>query len=235
MKEILRKLLKVTSHRYPFIGFLIKRLNRRPIVNSVKRKVKGKNNTIIYSGAILHSVLFDISGNDNVLEIMGDCILTNVIFYIRGNGHRILIKSRCHLRGKIWLEDDDCSLTIGVNSTFEDVHIAITEPYSRITIGHDCMFANDIDVRTGDSHSIICKETNERINYAKDVFIGDRVWVGAHCILLKGTSIPDDSVIGSGSVVVKQYTSKGIIIAGNPAKQIKQGIAWTRKRIYKTS
>ncbi len=237
MKERLRKYYKLVSQRYPFIGSLIKRIYYRKPLNKVKRKISGINNVIIYKNAILSSVFFDISGNENTIEIMDDCILNNVKFYIRGDGHRILIKSGCRFNrgGNIWFEDEGCSLLIGENSTFEDVHLALTEPNSKITIGKDCMFAYDIDVRTGDSHSIISKESGERINYAEDISIGDHVWVAAHCILLKGSTIPDDSVVATGSVVTKKYTSKGIIIAGNPAKQVKHGITWSRKRIYKSS
>ncbi|MCJ7717350.1 MAG: hypothetical protein MUO54_12640 [Anaerolineales bacterium] len=96
------------------------------------------------------------------------------------------------------------------------------------------MFAYDIDVRTGDSHSILTEDSNERINYAEDITIGNHVWVAAHSILLKGSSLPDNSVVATGSVVSQKYTTKGIIVGGNPAKQIKDGITWDRKRIYKT-
>lgn len=234
MKEALRKLHKGISHRYPFVGLLFKRLYYR---HRIKRKISGNNNTIMYGNSILSSVLFDITGNENTIEIMDDCILNNVVFYIRGNGHKVLIKPGCLFNrgGNIWFEDYSCSLLIGENSTFENVHLALTEPNSKITIGQDCMFAYDIDVRTGDSHSILSKESNERINYAEDISIGNHVWCAAHCVLLKGCIIPDDSVVATGSVVTSKYTSKGIIIGGNPAKLIKHGITWSRERIYKTS
>ncbi|CAN2040983.1 hypothetical protein GMMP15_2170001 [Candidatus Magnetomoraceae bacterium gMMP-15] len=146
----------------------------------------------------------------------------------------MLINRECHFKGgNIWFEDANCSLTIGENSTFVNVHLALTEPNSHIKIGQDCMFAYDIDVRTGDSHSIILQESNERINYAKNVTIGNHVWVAAHSILLKGSVIPDNSVVASGSVVTKKYNTKGIIVGGNPAKQLRDGITWARKRIYK--
>ncbi|MCI5146019.1 MAG: hypothetical protein D3923_10930 [Candidatus Electrothrix sp. AR3] len=237
MKETLRKLYKKVSHRYPLIGSLINRIYYRKPFNSVKRKISGNNNTIMYGNAILSSVFFNISGNDNTIEIMDDCFLTNVVFYIRGDGHKVLINRGCRFNrgGNIWFEDNSCSLLIGENSTFEDVHLALTEPNSRITIGQDCMFAYDIDIRTGDSHSIILKDSNQRINYAKDVSIGDHVWVAAHCNLLKGSTVPNDCVIATGSVVTKKYNFQGTIIGGNPAKEIKHGITWSRKRIYKTS
>jgi acetyltransferase-like isoleucine patch superfamily enzyme len=93
------------------------------------------------------------------------------------------------------------------------------------------MFAYDIDVRTGDSHSIISQETGERINYAQDVCIGDHVWIAAHTILLKGSAIPDNSIVATGSVVTRPFETRGIILGGNPAKTIKDGITWSRQRI----
>ena len=125
------------------------------------------------------------------------------------------------------------NLKIDDKTTFEDVHIAITESGSAIKIGRDCMFAYDIDIRTGDSHSIIDTNKNERINYAQDVSIGNHVWVAAHCIILKGVHIPDELVLATGSVVTKKFLQKGVIIAGNPARVVKEGISWTRERIHK--
>lgn len=124
--------------------------------------------------------------------------------------------------GSIWFEDNDCSLIIGEKTTFENVHLALTEPGSKITIGSDCMFAYDIDIRTGDSHSILNEKTMERINYAKDVCIGNHVWVAAHCVILKGSSILENTVIATGSVVTRSFDKKGIIIGGNPSKLLKK-------------
>ena len=113
---------------------------------------------------------------------------------------------------------------IGENSTFEEVHLALTEDNFVITIGRDCIFAYDTDVRAGDSHSIISQESNERINYAENILIGDHVWVAAHSTLLKGVAIPTDSVVTTDPVVTKKCNSKSIIIDGNPAGTTKEGI-----------
>lgn len=237
MKTKLKLMFKRIDASHPFISSLIRRIYYQKYFNSVKRMIRGKNNRIAYKNALLASVIIDIKGNNNTIEIQEGCILNNVTFYVRGNGHRILINRGCHFKrsSSIWFEDSYCLLQIGENSTFEDVHLALTEPHSQIVIGKDCMFAYDIDVRTGDSHSIISKESNERINYAKDITIGDHVWIAAHSSLLKGSVISADSVVASGSIVTKKYNTKGIIIGGNPAKTIKEGITWTRERIYKTS
>jgi acetyltransferase-like isoleucine patch superfamily enzyme len=101
-----------------------------------------------------------------------------------------------------------------------------------VEIGKDCMFAYDIDIRTGDSHSIIDSTTGSRINYAKDINIGNHVWVAAHSIILKGVSIADNCVIATGAVVVKGFNEQGIIVAGNPGKIVKRNITWSRERLY---
>lgn len=237
MRTRLKELYKKIDVSHPFIGNLIRKIYHRKFLNNVRRMIHGNNNTVNYNNAILSSVVFDIKGDDNKIEIREGCFLNNVKFYVRGNNHRVLIEKHCDFRhgGNIWFEDHDCLLIIREKSTFGDVHLALTEPGSQITIGRDCMFSSDIDVRTGDSHSIISQESSERINYAKDISIGDHVWIAAHSILLKGTSIPENSVVAAGSVVTRSYETKGIIVGGNPAKQLKEGITWSRERIYKTN
>jgi len=89
---------------------------------------------------------------------------------------------------EIWIEDSGGVVKIGNKTTVEKVHFASTEG-GEIIIGRDCMLANDIDIRTGDSHSIISNDSGERINHAQDVNLKDHVWVGAHVRILKGTTL----------------------------------------------
>lgn len=228
MKNFLKRAVK----KLPFTGALIRRFRQRRRSINVIHKVKGRN-TISYRGANLSAVTFDIEGDNNRITIEENCVFNNVSFYVRGDNHSITIKSGCVFRhgGDIWMEDSECSLFIEENSTFENVHLALTESKSTIKIGRDCMFASDIDVRTGDSHSIVLEQTGERINRAKNVLIGNHVWIAAHCVILKGVTIADNSVIATGSIVTRSFEKSGIIIGGNPAVQLKEGINWLRERI----
>ncbi len=162
--------------------------------------------------------------------------LHRVTFFIRGDNHQIQIGKGCKFNrgGEIWFEDNSGSLIVGQYSTFENVHIAVTEPGSKVFIGEHCMFAYDVDVRTGDSHSIINLDSGQRINFAQDIYIGDHIWVAAHTIILKGVSIAAHSVIATGSVVTGKHDEEGVILAGNPAKIVKRHITWTRERSYKS-
>lgn len=204
---------------------------------TIKKKVRGQGNIIHSKGANLNKITFDIEGNNNSILIGEKCTLYGVTFYIRGDGHNIRIGQECQFnRGSnIWFEDNGCILEIGKGSTFESVHIALTEPGSKVIIGSDCMFAYDIDVRTGDSHSIIEVISGKRINYAKDVVIGNHVWIAAHCTILKGVSIEDNCVIATHSVLTKSVHEKGVIVGGNPAKILKKDVTWYRERVYQNN
>ena len=50
--------------------------------------------------------------------------------------------------------------------------------------------------------------------------IEDDVWIGAHCIVLKGVTIGARSIIGAGSVVTKDIPAD-CIAAGNPCRVIR--------------
>lgn len=52
------------------------------------------------------------------------------------------------------------------------------------------------------------------------ISIGDRVWIGANSVILRGASIGADSVIAAGSVV-RGSIPPGVLAAGVPAKVIR--------------
>lgn len=226
----LKQYIKTTNNLFK-IAWLIK--NRRKI-NTLSKKILGRNNTInIPIPAIAENCSITIKGNNNSIDIGNFVELSNTKIYINGSNNRIHIADHVIFGtgGSLWIEDNYCLIDIGQRSTFEDANLAVTEDGSRIIIGEDCMFAYDVDVRTGDSHSIIDKLTKTRINKASDVTIGNHVWVAAHCSILKGVTIGDNSVVAGRSVVTKPFSQTGIIIGGAPAKIIKENITWDRVRL----
>jgi acetyltransferase-like isoleucine patch superfamily enzyme len=189
-----------------------------------------RGNTIIRSGAVLRSTTFNIKGTRNTIKIEPGSYLNDVAFNIWGDGHAVHIGANCRFveGGEIYIWAERCSIDIGENCRFGNVHLAITEPARRISIGADCMFGRDIDVRTDDSHAIVDAETGTRINPGADVLIADRVWVGSHCSILKGAVVSTDSVVGTRSVVTGRFPDPNVIIAGAPAREIRRGICWLK-------
>ena len=95
-----------------------------------------------------------------------------------------------------------------------------------VIIGNHCSIGWDCDIMDTSFH---------RVNYANQdsgpitapVVIEDNVWIGIHCIILKGVTIGRNSVIGAGSVVVKGIPPN-VFAAGTPAKVLKEITGWDR-------
>jgi acetyltransferase-like isoleucine patch superfamily enzyme len=198
----------------------------------IRLSTRGKGNVLRMEEVDCNNVEIDVIGNDNQIIIGRGCVFTNVRFRLRGSHHRIEFGENCRIsRGAVlWFEDENGLLQVGSNTTMVDVHIAVTEPGSKVVIGEDCMFANDIDLRTGDSHAVIDISTGERLNFPDNINIGAHCWIAPHAVILKGVHLGENSIVATGAVVTRSY-EPGVIIAGNPAKIIKTGISWSRSRI----
>lgn len=62
---------------------------------------------------------------------------------------------------------------------------------------------------------------NQNIEYAKAITIEDNVWIGGGAFVMPGVTIGSGSIIGGGSVVVKDVPP-GVIAAGNPCRIIRR-------------
>jgi acetyltransferase-like isoleucine patch superfamily enzyme len=192
--------------------------------------IRGNNNKFIING-IFYKVKKDIRGNDNEVKLGKNSTLKNSKIFIRGNNNQIIIESNVSINNiDLWIEDNNNRIYIGDYTTIESGHFAVTENNKSIKIGQNCMFSTNVTIRTGDSHSIIDLESGTRINDAKDVIIGDSVWVGANAVLLKGVNIGNNSIVGTGSVVSGSFIPN-VVLAGIPAKIVKNNVSWKRERI----
>lgn len=222
------KKIKQILKKHPGILSILSMLYR--IICFNKKQVKGSDNDISWKGCFVkHSRIKVWGGNANVVEIGALSKLQNCRIYIRGNNNRIKIGGECvmnHL--DIWIEDDGNSVEIGNNTWVTGkTHIAVTEG-TTVKVGERCLFSEEIVIRTGDSHSIL-NESGQRINKAEDVEIGNHVWIGNRAMLLKGTKIGENSVVGAGAIVTGNF-EKGCVLAGVPAKVLKGKINWDSNR-----
>lgn len=96
------------------------------------------------------------------------------------------------------------------------------------------MFSNKIIIRTSDSHPIYDIESNKRINPAKNIHIGNHVWIAPQSTIMKGVNIGDGAIIGSHTLVTKDVNNNSLVV-GYPAREVKSKINWTREDIISSS
>lgn len=95
---------------------------------------------------------------------------------------------------------------------------------NEISIGNQCAIGRNVMIMDYDAHNIFYADGNENKDPAP-VSIGQHVWIGAGATILKGVHIGDNAIVGARAVVTKDVKAN-TIVAGNPAKVIKENIGW---------
>lgn len=188
--------------------------------------VKGSRGlNIIWSGAFCKKIRVSNHGRDNQIVFGKGCRFEDCEINIYGDHNRVIIQNDCVGHNlDLWISEGS-SVKIGEHTHFAgSIHLAATEE-KEISIGKRCLFASEIVVRTGDSHSVL-DNNGIRINYAKNVIIGNHVWTGQNTTILKGSAIGDDCIIGACSLLPGKTYPNNCAIAGNPAKVIKTEVTW---------
>ena len=68
--------------------------------------------------------------------------------------------------------------------------------------------------------SVFLRKYHDFLNSSGQVTIGNNIYFGVHCTVLKGVTIGDNSIIAAGSVVTKDVPANAIV-AGVPARFIR--------------
>jgi acetyltransferase-like isoleucine patch superfamily enzyme len=192
-----------------------------------KIDVKKTNSLQLYNACIDRSSII-VEGISNQVVINGFISNTTVTVFGKNNQIRIHANVKLH-NSTLVLRGDSCKIEIGCGSTFGKVYMVCMGKNNLIQVGENCMFAENIDIWATDSHPIYNNES-ELINHSKPVIIGDLVWVGAKCSILKGVNIGSGSIIGMSSIVTKNVAPKTLNV-GNPIRCIKTNIHWDRQFI----
>lgn len=189
-------------------------------------------NSFVCNGR-LRNCKIHVSGVGHKIVIEKGVVLNSVLIDISGKGHTLIIRKGVQFRqgGRFRIEDSNNVVELLDSSDFSDVFFSIADNNNRIIVGKDCLFSAGIIIRASDGHSVLDEKGN-RCNRGANIEIGNRVWVGYGVTVLKGCTIGDDSIIGAESLLPgkEEYPAMSVI-AGMPAKVIKQGCHWCKRRL----
>jgi len=144
--------------------------------------------------------IYDIKYERSILQIDGTVKFKGCAVF--GQGARICIMSRGNLLiGKQFL--NSAAMTIICKK--------------KIVIGDNVLTSWNTLVMDTDFHNVVDTSTGIVNNRAKEIFIGNNVWIGTRAVVLKGTRIQNGCVVGAMSLVSGKYNKSECLIAGNPA------------------
>ena len=105
--------------------------------------------------------------------------------------------------------------------TAESAIIASTH----VTFGKDVLISWENLFMDTDFHKIYRK--GEQTNPPMPIQIGDHVWIGCRCTILKGTVVPSNTVIAANSLLVgAKWSQESCILGGSPAKILMEEVSW---------
>lgn len=138
----------------------------------------------------------------------GDNCYIELPFHANWGGHHVHFGSDIYANSNLTLVDD-----------------------GHIYVGNKVMFGPNVTVATA-NHPVNAELRRRALQYNKDVYIGENVWIGSGVIIVPGVSIGENTVIGAGSVVTKDIP-KNVVAVGNPCRVLREISEKDREFFYK--
>lgn len=182
----------------------------------------GKGNKIIGD-----SVITFRKGHSNQVIIGADGKFNNLKIDIRGNNNIVSISDKVKFSGQLLIVGNGLRIEIGERTTAIGCYVLARD--RSVTIGAECMISRGIEIRASDVHKVYDIDSGERLNTAtQDVIVGNHIWIAANVTISKNVQIADGCIIAAGSFVNKSVPTPNVMLAGTPAKVIREGVRWER-------
>ena len=137
--------------------------------------------------------------NDGTILFHGDCVIASASFVSCRSG----------------------KLEFGKNNSFSSNNRIICYNSicfeDKIRVSWDCTFMDT------DLHPLIDMVTQHEIPMKAPIKVGYGSWIGHNCIVSKGSKLPKNTTVSSGSIVKGKFKKENTIIAGNLATVIDEG------------
>lgn len=173
-------------------------------------------------------VLTFLKGKNSKIVFGNNCVLNTVSINVEQGNSQVFFGASTYIRGRYFVGTNS-SVKIGDRTAMNRHVVFVATEGASIFLGQGCLLS-DVNMSTTDWHSIIDTQTGARINPAKDIHIEDSVWIGEGVTIQKGVTVGSNSIIGAKSVVTKPV-KPCTLVAGIPARIIKEGVSWKRELI----
>lgn len=105
------------------------------------------------------------------------------------------------------------------NGVYANTNVTLIDD-GHIYVGNRVLFGPNVVVTTA-SHPLNSDLRRYELQYNRDVYIGENVWIGAGSTILPGVHIGRDTVIGAGSVVTRDIPAN-VLAVGVPCRVVRE-------------
>ena len=111
-------------------------------------------------------------------------------------------------------------------------NLAVTS-FHHIHVGNDVSCSWNVSIYDTDFHQLEDMITGKSLKMTKDVFIGDNCWICQKSTILKGTRLPDWSIVGACSLVNKDFSGypSGSTFVGSPVTVLSKRLIRSDQKI----
>ena len=215
IKELRRSNLK--SVYFNFKYFPLKKAIHLPVRINRRCSLINLKGSLIIDGDISPAMIQIGFGEVGIFDKRKEHSVWNV----RG---KIIFKGKCFLGTGIRLNIAESGiLTFGHNVNI--TACTAIDCQREISFGEGCLISWENLFIDGDHHNIFGSDGKLK-NPPQNISIGKHVWFGCRCLVLKGVTVADNCVVAAGSILNGSYPITNAIIAGSPAKTVKENISW---------
>jgi acetyltransferase-like isoleucine patch superfamily enzyme len=159
-----------------------------------------------------------------IKRLLGCPPLVPLGFYLqwRAARHLLRINPRCpwpvHWSSQVICPEN---VTLGSGTTPGDMPGCYIQAVNGIEIGDETNVAPGVGIISA-NHDFAAPHDNTRHLPAEPIRIGRRCWLGMNCVILPGVQLGDHTIVGAGAVVTQSFPDGHVVLAGNPARVIKE-------------
>lgn len=111
---------------------------------------------------------------------------------------------------------------VGKNSHINHLCCVWAGEDSQIILGDNLLMGPGVCIFSGNHSTFQGEPMTFQPRKEESIVIGDDVWLGAHAIVTAGTHIANGVIVAAGAVVTRSITQENVIVAGIPAKIIRE-------------
>lgn len=142
--------------------------------------------------------------------------------------HPVYMKYYVQALKKQGMDITGMPIYIGATTSFDG------KDYSKIHIGDKVVISSDVRLLTHDyslSRAFVAADIpmDKEVYMLKDIHIGENSFIGTKSIIMPGTTIGKNVIVGAGAVV-RGFVADNSIVIGNPATVIGNTMEWAKKK-----